>query len=289
MNLLDIVKRPMPPVPWSEGDNIPWHDPAFSARMLAEHLSQEHDAASRRAGSIDAHVRWIHERLLHGRPARILDLGCGPGLYATRLAALGHTCRGIDYAPASIEYARSIAGEARLPCTYELADIRTASFGHDFTLVMLIYGELNAFRPADARAILVKARSALAEGGLLLLEVHTEAAVRRLGHTPPTWRSAAHGLFSDRPHLRLDESFFDEENQAATLRYLVIDAESAIVDWYAQSIQAYSVEAYRSLVEESGFVIEEVVPALDGTDASGNFIVLICRMAAVALPDAQQP
>ena len=45
--ILDIVDREPNPTPWSEGDNIPWDDSDFSERMLAEHLSQEHDLASR--------------------------------------------------------------------------------------------------------------------------------------------------------------------------------------------------------------------------------------------------
>ena len=49
MNLLHVIQRSPAPVPWAEGENIPWHDPAFSERMLTEHLSQAHDAASRRA------------------------------------------------------------------------------------------------------------------------------------------------------------------------------------------------------------------------------------------------
>jgi hypothetical protein len=49
MQLSDIVQRPARPEPWSEGVNIPWHDPALSARMPKEHLPQEYDGASRRA------------------------------------------------------------------------------------------------------------------------------------------------------------------------------------------------------------------------------------------------
>ena len=109
MNLIDIIHRPANPVPYSEGEKIPWNDPVFSARMLREHLSQAHDAASRRFETIDKHVAWIHRTILAGRPAKILDLGCGPGLYASRLARLGHTCAGIDFSPASIAYAREQA------------------------------------------------------------------------------------------------------------------------------------------------------------------------------------
>ena len=57
--ILDIVHRTPKPAPWSEGDNIPWDDPGFSERMLAEHLSQQHDLASRRSETIDQHLDWI--------------------------------------------------------------------------------------------------------------------------------------------------------------------------------------------------------------------------------------
>ena len=102
MNLIDLINRTSNPEPWSEGDNIPWNDPGFSQRMLKEHLSQDHDAASRKFERIGQHVHWIHHNALDGKPGKLLDLGCGPGLYANRLAKLGHECIGIDFSPASI-------------------------------------------------------------------------------------------------------------------------------------------------------------------------------------------
>src|SRR5512140_3260874 len=100
MKLIDIVLRPLTPEPWTEHDNIPWYEPEFSKRMLNEHLCQEHDAASRRTERIEKQTDWIHKELLDEKPTWILDLGCGPGLYTTRLAQLGHTCSGIDFSPA---------------------------------------------------------------------------------------------------------------------------------------------------------------------------------------------
>ena len=49
MDLNDLVNRQIPPEPWEEGEKTPWHEPEFSQRMLREHLSQEHDAASTQA------------------------------------------------------------------------------------------------------------------------------------------------------------------------------------------------------------------------------------------------
>ena len=138
MKLIDIIHRQSNPQPWSEGEKIPWNDPAFSKRMLKEHLSQAHDAASRRSETIDAQVDWIHQVVLKGRPSRILDLGCGPGLYTARLAGLGHTCTGIDFSPASIAYAKEQAVARNLDCQYTEADIRSAKYGSGYDLVMSI-------------------------------------------------------------------------------------------------------------------------------------------------------
>ncbi len=110
MELIELIRRPRTPEPWAEGEKIPWSDPGFSQRMLNEHLSQAHDAASRRFEIIDQQVEWIHHQVLKGKPGRVLDLGCGPGLYTSRLAKLGHACTGIDFSPASIAYARQQAG-----------------------------------------------------------------------------------------------------------------------------------------------------------------------------------
>jgi SAM-dependent methyltransferase len=275
MNLLDLVRREPAPEPRTEGEKIPWDDPAFNARMLREHLSQEHDAASRRSSVIDAHVEWIHRQVLAARPSRILDLGCGPGLYTARLAALGHTCTGIDISPASIDYARTIAVRDGLSCTYCHEDVRSAEFGSGYELVMLIFGELNAFRPGETRNILQRAHAALVPGGVLLLEVHTFAAVTAMGARPATWRTLERGLFSDRPHLRLDESLWDGARQIAIHRYYIVDAATGAVTRHAESLQAYTADAYQALLTGAGFRVRAVHPSLAGTGERGDLLVLL--------------
>ena len=269
MNLLDITRRTSHPDPWSEGEKIPWHDPSFSARMLQEHLSQEHNAASRRVENIDRQVAWIHENLLSGSPARILDLGCGPGLYTHRFAGYGHHCTGIDFSPASIDYAnQQNTGDNPI---YRQADIRYADYGKGYDLVMLIFGEFNTFRPADARLILTKAHAALKLGGLLLLEPHTYDAVREIGEQPATWSSAESGLFSDRPHLLLHECFWQAEAQVAVRRWFVIDAASGSVHPHADSMQAYTNAQYRQLLSECEYDAVEFYSSMagDGYEQAG--------------------
>lgn len=67
MTLHDLILNSEPLTPWAEGKKIPWDDPEFSARMLSEHLSQNHNAASRRTDKIDQHTSWIHHHILHER------------------------------------------------------------------------------------------------------------------------------------------------------------------------------------------------------------------------------
>jgi SAM-dependent methyltransferase len=269
MQLLDLIDRLPVPTPWEEGDNIPWHEPEFSARMLREHLTQSHDAASRRFEKIDQQVAWIHTHLLNEQPTYILDLGCGPGLYAERLARLGHTCTGIDYSPASIAYAQDTARQANLACTYVCQDIRQAKYGTEFGLAMLLYGEFNVFRPADARMILGKAKQALRADGWLLLEPHTFPIIQKLGQRPSTWRTSHGGLFSNQPHLVLEESHWDAGHSAATIRYFVVDAATGQVTRHAQSMQAYTDEEYRSLLENCGFAEVKFSPSLGDIDTDG--------------------
>jgi len=264
MDLMSIVDRSLPPTPWAEGEKIPWNDPAFSERMLAEHLTQDHDAASRRMEKIDRHVRWIDGEVLGGRPTRILDLGCGPGLYAGRLAKRGHECVGIDFGPASIAYAKEVAEREALACTYRLADVREAEFGEGFGLAMMIFGEFNVFRPAEAERILAKAFAALGPGGLLLLEPHTYAGAKELGDRPSSWQARAKGLFSDRPHLLLIEAFWDEPAQASTQRFFVIDAATGEVQRSALTTQAYREEQFADMLARAGFAAVRFFPSLIG-------------------------
>jgi len=268
--LLDIVNRKPKPAPWSEGDNIPWNDPEFSERMLAWHLSQEHDLASRKSATIDEHVEWIFSTLLDGRPARVLDLGCGPGLYAHRLSSLGCDYVGLDFSPASIRHAKEVAEDKGLRCRFIQADVRGEDFGNGFDLVMMIFGQLNVFPRDRAAEILSKAHAALEPGGCLLLELQAAEQIQKGGGAGPSWYSAPSGLFSDTPHLVLQENFWDAEARASTTRFMVIDAETGEVSSYALSNEAYTDEELDEALCTVGFSEVQRFPSLRGKAATGE-------------------
>jgi SAM-dependent methyltransferase len=269
-SLLDIVNRIQTPPPWTEGDNIPWNDPEFSERMLAEHFSQEHDLASRKSATIDEHVDWIFSTVLDGCPGKLLDLGCGPGLYVHRLSARGCECAGIDFSPASIRYAKETATAEKLPCRFVLADLRDEAFGVGFDVVMMIYGQFNVFPRDRGMEILRKAHAALAPEGRLLLEVQSATLIQKGGENGPSWYSAPSGLFSDRPHLVLQENFWDAKASTSTTRFSVIDAQTAAVGTYALSNEAYTEEELNDALHAAGFGEVQRFPSLTGLAVGGD-------------------
>ena len=269
--VLDIVDRTPKPAPWSEGDNIPWDDPGFSERMLAEHLSQEHDLASRKSETIDHHVEWIFSEVLGSRPARLLDLACGPGLYTVRLARIGCECVGIDFSPASIRHARDIAAaEADLSCTYHQADVRDGLFGEGFDLGMMVYGQFNVFPRNRGLEILKKAHGALKPGGSLLLEVQSREQIQQAGESAPSWYSAQSGLFSETPHIVLQENFWDADAGASTTRFSIIDGQTGTVSTYALSNEAYTEHELTDALRLAGFKDVERFPSLSGEAVAGE-------------------
>ncbi len=273
---MDIVDRKVPE-PWEEANKLPWDDPGFSRRMLREHLDQEHDDASRRFEVIDRHVEWIHHALLDSEPSRVLDLGCGPGLYTSRLAMLGHECVGIDFSPAAIEYAIERSHIEGHHCTYRKADIRHADYGSGYRLVMLNFGEFNMFRRADAMNILERSHAALEEGGVLLLEPHTFEGIRMLGGRAKSWYAAERGVFSDRPYICLEENFWDAPSRTTTTRFYVIEAGTGSIERYGQTFQAYTEEEYVKLLQDCWYGDLRVFPSLSGDvdESQSLYFVLV--------------
>ena len=238
--------------PWTGSYKIPWDDPAFSRRMLAEHLSQEHDLASRRVEWIDRQVEWIHRELLSAQPAAILDLACGPGFYAHRLTSLGHRCRGIDFGPASIDYAREHNPDPTR-CEFMLGDIRHVAFGGPHDLAMILYAEFNVFAPDEAGAILGKAHASLAPRGRMLIETHPPEAVEAIGRDEPSEQRLESGLFSDRPHVWRTENRWLSEHNVAVQTFTITDIETGRQQVCRSTTKAWSDEELSAAVRSAGF------------------------------------
>ena len=178
-----LRERRLPAVPWVDGENLPWDEPAFSQRMLREHLDQTHDAASRPVDEILVHVDGLERELNLSPGDRNLDVTCGPGLYDHELARRGYRVTGVDFAPAAIGYARERAAEEGLDCTFVQQDVRQMGFREEFEAAILLFGQLNAFNKGDAAGLLRRVARALVPGGRFVAEVHNMGYMDREEYT----------------------------------------------------------------------------------------------------------
>ena len=91
-----------------------WTDEHTSKQMLSFHLNEAIDVSSRNAEFINQSVKWIVTTFSIGSDSKIVDFGCGPGLYAARLAKHGANVTGIDFSERSIKYAEEVAAREQL-------------------------------------------------------------------------------------------------------------------------------------------------------------------------------
>lgn len=236
---------------WQAAYKIPWNEPGFSERMLREHLTQKHDLASRKHEMLLRQCAWLHQRHALNETASILDLGCGPGLYAPLLSNKGAGYTGIDFGPASIAHAQEHYGGAD-NVDFIQGDILDADFGKNNDLIIQIYGEINVFPPVQVARIFGKCFAALKPGGVYSVEMQTAEAVKQLG-AAHGWTAAATGLFLPGPHLCLTQGHWYERSQTALQLFHAVDARSGDVQSYRSTNKAWSTEALMTELAGAGF------------------------------------
>ena len=264
-----IYQRSAPAIPWRDGANLPWDDPAFSERMLREHLDQAHGAATRQRPELLRQVDWLWQHLGLQPGARLLDITCGPGLYATEFARRGADVTGIDFSPASIRYARELAESQGLAgrCRFIQADVRAElprHAGRDYDAATFIYGQLAVFTRDEAAALLAGAAQALRPAGRLALELLNFERIDKSHST--WWFSDDRGLWSDAPFLNLGERFWDADQRASIDRFFVIHLQTGELEEIGLSDNGYETAELLALLRESGFGQATAFPAWDGID-----------------------
>ena len=149
LDLARLQQLQQRPEPFTPGEPLFWDDPHISKGMLASHLNPNTAGASRRPEMIDRSVAWLVETLGLREGDAVVDLGCGPGLYASRLAERGLRVTGVDYSRRSIAYATQYAGEHGLDIAYCYQDYLTLDDEGQYDAALLIYGDYCPLAPAQ--------------------------------------------------------------------------------------------------------------------------------------------
>ena len=120
--------------------------------------------------------RFLVEEVEHMPPGRALDLACGEGRNALWLAAQGWDVTAVDFSAVGLAKARRLATERGVKADFVEADVITwEPPARAFDLVIVMYLHLLG---EDRRRALLRAVTALAPGGTLLVVGHDSTNLR---------------------------------------------------------------------------------------------------------------
>lgn len=238
------------PVLWQRSTEPFWDDEHISKGMLEAHLNPEWDAASRKHSYIDASVKWLAGII--SAKGTVLDLGCGPGLYARRFSDMGYDVTGIDYSRRSIAYAKSQDTKTE----YLYKNYLELDYIDMFDAVTLIYCDYAALTPDERETLVQRAYKALKPGGLFILDVFSEKKfINKTNKT--SWTLFKNGGFwSAEPHICLEATYLYENNTVAANQCVII--RNGEVKEYLIWDTVYTIQKLTDEVSPFGFKVKGV-------------------------------
>lgn len=261
LDLARICRLQEKPLPFEPGEPLFWTDPHIARQMLASHLDPNADGASAPAEIIDRCANWIATSVGLRPGDRILDLGCGPGLYAERLAQAGFQVTGVDFSQNSINYAIAQARDKKLSIQYRCQNFLDLDDQGMYSAVLQIAGDYCPLSPDQRAKFLANVHAALKPGGCFILDV-TTARQRQKHGLKNSWYASEGGFWKPGPHLVLEQGFAYPADLYLD-QYIVIEGDGKI-SVYRNWFQDYTPETIRAELAASGFEIESLWTDLTG-------------------------
>ena len=259
--LESINERPKPFQFYTASDL--WTDEHTSKQMLSFHLNEAIDVSSRKTEFINRSVEWIATEFDIGKDLKIADFGCGPGLYAARLAKRGANVTGIDFSGSSIEYAKDIAAHEQLNISYVNQNYLEFETEDQFDLVLMIMCDFCALSPTQRKGLLLKFHEILKPRGSVLLDVYSLSAFEQKEEVTTYEANQLNGFWSPNKYYGFLNTFKYDEEKVALDKYTTIelDRTRTVYNW----LQYFSPEDLEKEFIEAGFSIKGFYSNVAGT------------------------
>lgn len=242
--LLNYLKKPEVYAPSSSKF---WDDEHISKGMLEAHLTPDLEAASREHHVIDQSVNWISTIAPQKTHPNVLDLGCGPGLYADRFNQLGYKVTGVDFSKRSINYAKKHNSNNE----YIYQNYLNINYENQFDLVILIYCDYAVLSPSDRHILLNKIYQALKPGGIFIFDVFTIHNYKDEKNRKTWIEEQNSGFWKPTPYVELFAHYL-YDNEIQVDQYIIID-ENGKIDNYLVWNQGYTKETILKELDGIGF------------------------------------
>ena len=244
-----------------------WNDEHISKQMLKAHLDPDYEGASRKRGFIDKSVEWIAAAMPVCKYGKMLDVGCGPGLYAERFCRLGYNVTGIDFSRRSIEYARKNAQKHGLAITYLYQDYLQMDIDAVFDFAVFIYCDYGALSDVNRTLVLNNIYRALKPQGKLLLDVFSKVKYDAFEETAKWAFHPDGGFWSNAPYLSLERGA--KYPDYITLEQSIILSEKSADNYYIWNT-CFTAENLKKEAERAGFKVCEVFSDVAGAPYNTN-------------------
>lgn len=263
--VIDFFKE-TPPV-YAESSKPFWDDEHISKNMLAAHLNTEGDGASRKLDTIRDSVSWLCQYCGDVKGKRLLDLGCGPGLYSELLSDMGFSVTGIDFSKRSIEYARDHAKETGRDIDYRYQNYLEIDYEKEFDIAILVYYDYGVLSPRDREVLLAKVHRALKKGGIFVLDVLNKLQLSLFRETQSIIFENT-GFWSPQPHVVIQRNVLYGETGNTLERYLVMTED--ITECFNIWNQVYSKETFTAEISRRYFETRDLYDDICGSPFTGQ-------------------
>lgn len=178
--------------------------------------------------------------------ASVLDLACGSGDHARRLARQGLDVVGIDIAHSLVEYCREQAAAQGLASVrFEQGDMRDLAYEDRFDAALMLSGSFGFFDEATNLEVLARLARSLRSGGQVLIDVSDPG---QMMVRPPrrTWSHYGEGY-------GLRTTWWEPETCTYASEFFFIDAGGVLNTAAEQErIRVYSVPEWRAMFARVG-------------------------------------
>lgn len=242
-----------------------WDDEHISKGMLEAHLNPNWEAATRKHEFLDRSVNWISTIAPPSQYRSLLDLGCGPGLYAERFHSAGYSVTGVDFSKRSIAYAKEQTVLNKSNIEYLYLNYLTIDYVERFDVITLIYCDYPALSSTDRHVLLGKVYRALRPHGKFILDVFTPLMRKAESRSWQLYENG--GFLSEKPYICLESVYQYDDEDRTELRQSIVLTEEAIHCYHIWD-HFFTREALISEIQTSGFTSFEIYGDVAGKEFS---------------------
>jgi 2-polyprenyl-3-methyl-5-hydroxy-6-metoxy-1,4-benzoquinol methylase len=253
-----------------------WTETHTAEQMLRYHLDTELPMASRQHAFIDQSATWIAKHFHLGNGKKVADFGCGPGLYALRLARTGALVTGVDFSANSLAYAREKAQQEGAEIDYQHTNYLNFSSNEKYDLILMIMCDYCVLSPSQRALLQSIFKKHLAPQGRVLLDVNTMNAFNAREEVSTYERRQLNGFWSPNDYFGFVNTFKYDEEKVVLDKYTIIEEQRTrvVYNWF----QHFDTASLTDEFEGNGLVVEEIYGDVAGsslsTDASEMAVVL---------------